>query len=236
MTDSATTTGALIHGIALVVSDLERSVAFYCNGLGFALNGRGEGGSPASTEALLDLGGVSLRLIQFAAPGAPYPSGALANDPWFQHFAIRVRDMGEAYARLLSHGGHIAISTGGPQQLPPSTGSVIAYKFRDPDGHPLELSHLPGRTTPRSGSLFIAIDHSAIVVSDVDKSVAFYTERLGFDVAGRSINQGPSQWRLDGLDERHSRYSRARVLRHPIAPRTTSLPRALRRCSQERGP
>jgi catechol 2,3-dioxygenase-like lactoylglutathione lyase family enzyme len=36
-------------------------------------------------------------------------------------------------------------------------------------------------------------------VMDVDRSVAFYTNLLGFHVSGRSLNQGVEQDRLDGL-------------------------------------
>lgn len=200
MTNSASNVVARICGVALIVSDLERAIAFYCDGLGFALEGRTNGPSPASTEALLDLGGVSLRLIQYAQSGAPYPACAMANDPWFQHFAIRVADMDAAYARLLHHGGQTAISIDGPQQLPPSTGSVIAYKFRDPDGHPLELSFVPKEPVMHRESPFIAIDHSAIVVANLGASIDFYVRRLGFVEAERLLNEGPAQWRLDGLD------------------------------------
>ena len=187
-----------ISGIALIVADLDAAIAFYCVGLGFALVGRiGETGADAS--ATLALGGVTLRLDQPRLPGRSYPAERSANDPWFQHFAIRVADMDAAYARL-SGQPFTAISIDGPQQLPASSGSVIAFKFRDPDGHPLELSHFPDEPPTIDGSLFLAIDHSAVAVSNIDASIAFYIEELGFRVAERVVNQGPTQWRLDGLD------------------------------------
>ena len=34
---------------------------------------------------------------------------------------------------------------------------------------------------------------------DIERSLAFYTELLGFHVAGRSLNRGSGQDRLDGL-------------------------------------
>ena len=43
----------------------------------------------------------------------------------------------------------------GPQLLPPSTGSVTAFKVRDPDGHPLELSYNPARV--ETGNLIAAV-------------------------------------------------------------------------------
>jgi catechol 2,3-dioxygenase-like lactoylglutathione lyase family enzyme len=185
-------TGGIV-GIALVVTDLDAAIAFYRDGLGFALEKSRDAG------AALSLGGVMLRLDQPSSPGRSYPAARFANDPWFQHFAIRVADMDSAFAQLSSQ-PFTAISSGGPQHLPASSGSVIAYKFRDPDGHPLELSHYPGALPNADESPFLAIDHSAIAVSDLDASIAFYRDRLGFRVAEQLVNQGPTQWRLDGLD------------------------------------
>jgi catechol 2,3-dioxygenase-like lactoylglutathione lyase family enzyme len=104
--------------------------------------------------------------------------------------------------------GWSAISTGGPQRLPASSGGVSAFKFRDPDGHPLELlafppgkSPAPWRSRP-DGAVFLGIDHSAIAVSDSARSVAFY-EALGLRVAARSLNSGCEQARLDGVSDPH---------------------------------
>lgn len=199
MTTTRGPTEVRISRIGLVVADLERAVEFYRAGLGFALDRPpARDGGVEATVASLSLGGVELRLTQFDRPGAPYPATCAASDPWFQHFAIRVADMDAAYAHL-SRTSQRPISTGGPQLLPPSTGSVTAYKFRDPDGHPLELSFVPGATSRTGPSPFVAIDHSAIAVADVEASIAFYA-RLGFVVAERLRNEGPTQWRLDGLE------------------------------------
>ncbi|ODR96565.1 hypothetical protein AUC70_14945 [Methyloceanibacter stevinii] len=35
------------------------------------------------------------------------------------------------------------VTAGAPVLLPPNTGSVTAFKFRDPEGHPLELISFP---------------------------------------------------------------------------------------------
>jgi catechol 2,3-dioxygenase-like lactoylglutathione lyase family enzyme len=99
---------------------------------------------------------------------------------------------------------HANSSTDGPQQLPASSGGVTAFKFRDPDGHPLELLEFPKDRIPAhwqarsQGNLFLGIDHSAIVVSDSATSIAFY-EGLGLRVAARSLNVGQEQERLDAV-------------------------------------
>lgn len=182
-----------ISAIQLNVTSMERAVTFYEAGLGFAIEKRGE------TATTLLLGGERLDLVQVPSSAAPYPPEPAANDPWFQHFAIRVSDMTTAYARLAQQ-QQKPISIGGPQQLPPSTGSAIAYKFRDPDGHPLELSFVPGGPqVSAASSPFLTIDHTALAVADIETSVGFWVGMLGLRETGRLLNQGPTQWRLDGL-------------------------------------
>ena len=112
--------------------------------------------------------------------------------------------MGAAVQRLLASGA-MPISEGGPQHLPANTGGVTAFKFRDPDGHPLELiAFPPGVGDPRwqrrpDARLTLGIDHFALVVSDVERSIAFYSAQLGFRVVSRTVNRGEEQNRLDGL-------------------------------------
>ena len=183
--------------VSLNVRDLRGISAFYADALGFVVE------TAARTRAVLTLGAQKIELLRIS-DAAAYPTQRAANDPWFQHCAIAVSDMDAAYARL-SLFGFEPITRGGPQLLPPNTGSVTAYKFRDPEGHPIELSHAPGSHWSKGGDaaassrVFLGIDHTALATSDLEASVAFYTG-LGFRVGGRSLNQGPEQARLDGLD------------------------------------
>jgi catechol 2,3-dioxygenase-like lactoylglutathione lyase family enzyme len=160
-----------------------------------------EGGASVIT---LGLGEEVVELLQFDRPGRLYPEDAASSDLCFQHFAIVVADIRLAYQKLISAGGWTAISIDGPQQLPASSGSVTAFKFRDPDGHPLELLEFPSDRmppywqSPSQASLFLGIDHSAISVADGAASIEFY-RRLGFRVAGHSFNSGPEQERLDAV-------------------------------------
>lgn len=170
------------------VTDLDRAVCFHVEALGFTPIRRDE------RIAALRLGGQELRLTVPERLGRPYPldGGSLA--PWFQHCALVTPDMNEAYTRLIAY-GCTAISREGPQTLPPATGRVVAFKFRDPDGHPLELIHSPGRANAPG------IDHTAIGVADADRSIAFYRDRLGLRLATRQVNRGPEQDRLDDLTD-----------------------------------
>lgn len=207
-----------IDRIGLTVSNLEAAQRFYTEALGFRTVGleqrQGEAfaaltglDDASATAAVMRLGAQTLELVEFASAGAgqPYPAPSASNDPWFQHFAIAVSDMDQVFAQL----GQFAaqpISHGGPQRLPPSTGDVTAYKFRDPDGHPLELSHAPkGPWADQSRSPgdqpTLGIDHSALAVANLDASLQFYTFGLGLRLGPPALNQGPEQARLDGLDD-----------------------------------
>jgi catechol 2,3-dioxygenase-like lactoylglutathione lyase family enzyme len=200
--------------IALNVADLEASRVFFERALGFREIGRerrsgpeyealtGIAGAKAETCAMR-LGGQEIELVAFSPAGRAYPAERTAADPWFQHFAIVTSDMDEACSALRAETGWSAISDGGPVLLPPEKGSIIAFKFRDPEGHPLELSWFPSAVAgpwrdSKPGRIFLGIDHAARAVADLEASLLFYT-RLGMKKLGAQLNSGPTQARLDGL-------------------------------------
>jgi catechol 2,3-dioxygenase-like lactoylglutathione lyase family enzyme len=207
-----------IDGIAMTVSDVTRSVAFFTDVLGFEHLGDADASGPAYESlwsvpgvrarlARLRLGREHLELIEFTAPadGRSIPDDSRSNDAWFQHLAIVVRDMEPAHARVVASG--VRAVSSGPQVLPRSNAAaagIAAFYFTDPDGHVLELIHYPpGKGDPRwqraAGRLFLGIDHTAIAVTDTDASVAFYRDRLGLVVVGESLNEGIEQERLTGV-------------------------------------
>jgi hypothetical protein len=59
------------------------------------------------------------------------------------------------------------------------------------------------RETPKwqapGSRLFLGIDHSAIVVTDTDASLAYYRDTLGLKVVGGSENYGVEQERLNNV-------------------------------------
>lgn len=200
-----------LRRISLVVADLASAASFYIDSFGFvaepapAASGLALGRADlAEAVQVLRLGSEEIELVCCTPPGRPYPTPRSADDPWFQHFAIAVADMDRVYARLTEGGRAAPISTGGPQHLPANTGGVTAYKFRDPEGHPLELSMFPvgvgsARWQARGGADCLGVDHSAISVADLARSEAFYVGMLGLDANFRTVNRGPEQDRLDGL-------------------------------------
>jgi len=151
----------------------------------------------------LGLGRQSIEILQFDKPGRPYPETLSPIDNSFQHLALLVTDIDAAWRRLSTFSDWTAMTAGGPQCLPPSTGNVKAFKFRDPEGHPLEFLEFPTGSRPaywstQSSDLFLGIDHTALSVSNVQASVGFY-QALGLRVAARTLNHGPAQQRLDGI-------------------------------------
>ncbi len=186
--------------VGLTVADLPAAAAFYEGALGFTA-GPVEDCDPALARLLgarriqtvrLVRGAQEIELAAFDPPGAPYPAERRSNDLWFQHCALTTADIGAAYARLRGV-GFTPISECGPQLLPPEAGGVTAFKFRDPEGHPLELIQFPDRPDAADG-----IDHSAIAVSDAAVSTAYY-RALGLQAGGSSVNRGAAQDALDGL-------------------------------------
>jgi catechol 2,3-dioxygenase-like lactoylglutathione lyase family enzyme len=189
--------------LSITVSDMARLMAFYRDALGFSFIEASDtkiDGVPGR-RVWMRLGGQTLELFAPDRLGDLYPAGSRATDAWFQHLAIVVADMDAAYAHLQGY-DMTPITLGGPQHLPRSTGGVRAFKFRDPDGHPLELIAFPpgvGDSRWQAASadaLFLGFDHSAIVVDNYKRSVAFY-EGFGFCVVSRGVNQGSAQEHLD---------------------------------------
>lgn len=202
-----------ITGFRLVTTDLSRLSRFYQDALGFAADGpeqaigadeiRMLGLHGSGRRQALRLGAQSVALERFDPPGRPYPDDADAASLAFQHLALVVADMAPAYQRVRAA---TAISEGGPQHLPASSGGVHAYKFRDPDGHPLSFLQFHDNSRPAvwrgtsatAGQIGLGIDHSAISVADADASTAFYSA-LGLQPGERTLNHGPEQQRLDDL-------------------------------------
>lgn len=203
--------GGRVLRVSRVVADLERAERFYRDGLGFRCVRAGPGdpmlatllGLPGAAlqEAVMRLGREEIALVRFDPPGPVYPPDSRSDDGWFQHLAIVVGDMAGAYQRVSALTPQ-PITLGGPVVLPPRNGGVSAFKFRDPDGHPLELIRFPpGTGRPRwrrPGAGPFGVDHSAIAAADTARSVRHY-RRLGFQISERSWNHGPAQERLDGL-------------------------------------
>jgi catechol 2,3-dioxygenase-like lactoylglutathione lyase family enzyme len=206
-----------VGAIGLTVADLQREVAFFTEVLSFEKLSETElcgeeleklHATPGARarRATLRLGKETITLTAFSSPRSrPIPFDSRSHDRWFQHIAIVVRDMDAAYAVLQKH--RVTHVSTAPQTLPewnPNAGGIKAFYFRDPEDHVLEIIWFPaGKGDPRwqqpTDALFLGIDHTAIVVSDTERSMAFYRDTLGLAVAGGAENHGVEQERLNQL-------------------------------------
>jgi len=139
--------------VTVRVSDIERSLAFYRDGLGlrvlFDLALEGEG-----LEAVTGVKGARGRMAGLLVPGAGKASIELL---WFErprserppagrftgygNVSLAVDDLDAAYAACAARGLR-------PLQAPVAVGGVRMFFVADPDGTPIEIVEFPGgRTT-----------------------------------------------------------------------------------------
>jgi catechol 2,3-dioxygenase-like lactoylglutathione lyase family enzyme len=216
--ESRSASVAVVKAIGFTVSEMDRSVAFYSDVLAFKIISDVEvDGSEydqlwgmfavRARVVRMQLGEQQIELIQFISPPdlRPVPVPSYSHDLWFQHVAIVVRDMEAAWAQLRKH--HVRQISPRPQTIPVSNvgaAGIKAIKFRDPDGHNLELLWFPeGKGNPvwkKPGTnLFLGIDHTAMTVRSTENSLTFYRDLLGLTVAGGTLNMGTEQEHLDSL-------------------------------------
>lgn len=222
-----------VHSIGIQVSDMDRSLEFFSKVLTFEKVSDVEvwGDEYDRLHGLfgvrlrvvtLRLGQELLELTEFLVPrGRPMPHDSKGNDQWFQHVAIIVTDMDKAYAWLREH--KVEHASTGPQRLPDwnkNAAGIRAFYFKDPDGHFLEILQFPpdkgdARWHRKTDKLFLGIDHTAIVVSDTEKSLKLYRDVLGFKVVGQSENYGPEQERLNHVFGARLRITTLRAAKGP---------------------
>jgi len=119
-----------IDHVEIVPADLERSLRFYTEVLGFRVKNRHPVGAPPLREvAYLTLGDTMLELLGVDGPAAP------SADAWqvgSRGLALEVADMDAALGLLAEKG---IAPTWGPVDL----GDSIRAEIRDPDGLMVEL-------------------------------------------------------------------------------------------------
>lgn len=143
-------TGALaLHHTAIVVTDLDRSIAFYERFFGGSVEAilrnvddpqiaaLHELGDARFTLAFVRFGPTRLELFQFTRPDDGRPLDDRAHDFGVRHICFEVPDVQGAYERMIAEGVRF---TRPPYTVPDSDaeGTVLAF-CRDPDGTRVEL-------------------------------------------------------------------------------------------------
>ena len=119
-----------IDHVEITPSDLERTIRFYTEVLGFHLKSRHEVNAPPLREIVyLTLGDTMVELLGMLEP---ISAAAEAQRVGYRMIALEVGDMGRAVEYLRSKGVPI---TWGPVDLPTSKRAEI----QDPDGLAIEL-------------------------------------------------------------------------------------------------
>jgi lactoylglutathione lyase len=131
---------ALDH-VGLKVSDMDRSLRFYCEGLGLALLRRSDKG-PGMASAVIRIGNQEMNLFSDPAFGVPQAGG---NPTGMDHFCLEVGNESiEDLVAALSRAG-IAVAKG-----PTRRSDGVSLFVSDPDGVRVELI-VKGPCRPRRG-------------------------------------------------------------------------------------
>ena len=130
--------------VGITVSDLDASIAFYCDVVGMRLTTRLESGGPWFDElthnqgavidvAMLELQGFTLQLVAYTQAGGE-PSPIAHNRPGSAHLSIEVDDVDTRHAAITASGDH------NPTAIVDIAGTGIrSFYVEDPDGIPVEL-------------------------------------------------------------------------------------------------
>ncbi|MFW6265565.1 MAG: VOC family protein [Halanaeroarchaeum sp.] len=162
------TDDGLLDHVMLRVEDLETSLEWYTEHLGYEETGRWEAETftnvyLAPSDVHED--GASLELT-YNHDGRTYEMG----DAW-GHIAVRVPDgeLERIYDEL--------IEGGVDDYRPPAENPGYAF-VKDPDGHEIEL------VQREHGALF-SLDHTMLRVEDADEAIGYWTRKFEYEHTGR---------------------------------------------------
>jgi len=229
--DPAPTRG--VGGVAITVRDMDRSVAFYSSVLFFKTVSDVRTSGPELESRLgvagarvrvvtMRLGAERIELVEYLGrKDRSIPADAPTGGPGLQQIAIVVNDVDQAYLWLRRH--HVAGIAPEPQPAPdsnPSAGGIRVFRFEDPDRHALAIVQFPpgngdARWQRPSDSVFLGIDHAALVVKNTERSLRFYRDTLGLRVVGGAVNHEPEQVPLNGVPGARLRTTTLRAAEGP---------------------
>ncbi len=138
---------ASVSHMGLCVSDLDRSLRFYCDGLGFEPQIKYDIGNEFAATMEIDADvklvsqmivrdGLMIELLHFISPGVIGDPNPVRNQRGFTHLSFNVDDVNETIATLVEHGGTLIESTRTVNEM----GEIVFVT--DPDGTRIELMKL----------------------------------------------------------------------------------------------
>jgi len=178
------------------VTDVDKSLAFYRDLLGFPFLGRlNYDNAVGLVIDFLDIGNNAILEI-FSFTKEPTKPGELLLDDTqlgMRHMAFKVKSVDATATRLMKAGVEFTL------EPTDATGGVRIAFFKDPDGALIEILegeleyHVQGQkplavpVAPKSapGGSELCFDHVTLTISDLEKALAFYQGVLGFPVLGQ---------------------------------------------------
>jgi catechol 2,3-dioxygenase-like lactoylglutathione lyase family enzyme len=207
----------LIH----VVADLEKSIAFYREGLDLKVQAPSAplvgstlvhtavatwAGATANAATLTIPGSnLDLQLVQFSGVEGKAFTQRLY-DPGVTRFSIQVRDIDVAFDRVKDRGIVVDTTSAGPVFTQRPRNNTRAVMMRDPDGFVFEFvqSGTPPQTdVPATSNIYNA--RSSLALENIERSLTFYRDLLGFAVTGTPNDINDAVLALEGTPRARAR-------------------------------
>jgi lactoylglutathione lyase len=207
-----------------IVASLDRSLAFYRDGLGLEVTGPAAVFRPDEViMKLANVPGAQTRYTWLKIPGSPMavelieykdidrkPVLPRFQDPGATTLSVRVRDLDGTIARLKTLGGRVITVAGVPAEI--GGRSRIVF-MQDPDGFVIELSQAlaPPAPTPETPGNVLGASFE-LTIADTDKTIAFYRDLLGLQpTVGAAFNGDKVMADTAGTPGAQFRQSRVQV-------------------------
>lgn len=204
-----------------VVANMEKSIAFYKEGLdlqlasgpapltGSALLHKAVATHPAAKarQATLIIPGsnLQLQLIEFSGIEGKAFTQRLY-DPGVTRFSIQVRDIDKAFDKVKDRGIVVDTTSAGPVFTQRPRNNTRAVMMRDPDGFVFEFVQagtLPQTDVPATSNIYNA--RSSLAIESFDKAFAFYRDILGFTFANPPNDVNDAVLALEGTPRARAR-------------------------------
>ena len=177
-----------------IVADLEKSAAFYRDGLGFAVTGQP---SDATNNApLRNMFGLPDAQLRWTIARPAFMRGGVeivevtkiashaltrnVQDPGAVTLVLAVRDVDALAARLSTLGGTVVSTNGKPLDVTLGGAAARAALVKTPDGHFLQLVHRPnGPADAANSETPVTEVRVRLTVDNVDRAMKLYRDDLG---------------------------------------------------------